>query len=90
MNWKDPIEKAVRDATRRAPAPIRAEIIRKEWPADGIVYVHLTVDSGAEEWVLLETGSDYDKAYAMLLEPVRRLIGEDYSSCGAGDVCGVR
>lgn len=125
MNRKDPIEKAVYDATRRAPAPIRAEIIRKEWPADGIVYVHLTVDlsvdlqpgeadagrkGGAavassfpaargseperrattrEEWVLLETGSGYDKAYMMLLEPVRRLTGED-SSCGAGGVCGVR
>lgn len=80
MNGKDAIERAVQDVTQRAPRPIHGEIIRKEWPADGIVYVRLYTDGGRAEWALLETGSSYDKAYAMLLEPARRILGG--GNCG--------
>lgn len=90
---KDQIEAAVRDAVRQAIVPIQADIIRKQWPADGIVYVRLYTDDGREEWVLLDADCAYEKAIAMLRTPVDRLEGNnahgDEDECGGG-VCGVR
>ena len=74
-NWKDPIDQAAEDIARQyAPCLLKAEVIHKEWPADGIVYVRLYTVDGMEEWALLDRDCDYDKAYAMLLPQAERLI----------------
>ena len=66
--WKDPIDQAAEDIARQyAPCLLKAEVVHKEWPADGIVYVRLYDAEGGEEWVLLDRDCDYDKAFAMML-----------------------
>lgn len=73
--WKDPIDQAAEDIARQyAPCLLKAEVIHKEWPADGIVYVRLYDAEGGEEWVLLDRDCDYDKAYAMMLPQAERLV----------------
>lgn len=64
------INRAVRMIT--AQRNVQAEVIRKPWPAEGIVYVKL-YRGDDEEWTLLTDGCDYDTAYVSLQQAANRL-----------------